>query len=147
MIWICHLFFFSPQNGWGWKWFKVISCNPLLRQGCLKQAAQNYVLTGFEYIWGWRVCYIFGQSVPVLGYHQRKEVFPDVQMMTLAFQFVPSVSCPGTGHHWKELGSIFFAPFLQVSRYICIYVTCIYIHICMKFSQAFSSPGSQSQLS
>lgn len=29
------------------------------------------------------------------------------------FQFVPTVSCPVTEHYWKELVSVFFAPYIQ----------------------------------
>lgn len=30
------------------------------------------------------------------------------------FHLVPMASCLGTGHHWKETGSILFAPSLQI---------------------------------
>ena len=33
-------------------------------------------------------------------------------------QFLPVASCPATGHHWKEPGSILFAPFLPSLLYI-----------------------------
>lgn len=42
------------------------------------------------------------------------------------FQFVSFAFCPGTGHHWDELGSAAFAPSLGPTdidryRYIDIY--------------------------
>lgn len=35
-------------------------------------------------------------------------------MESLVFQFVPMAACSGSGHHWKDSGSAFFAPSLQV---------------------------------
>jgi len=34
------------------------------------------------------------------------------------FHFVPTTSCPVTGHHWKAPGSVVLAPSLQVFIYI-----------------------------
>ena len=42
------------------------------------------------------------------------KLFPDVQREPPAFQFVPIASCPATGHHWKEPGSLFFVALLQI---------------------------------
>ena len=51
--------------------------------------------------------------MPVLGHpHSKKSVsWSSVPPM---FQFVPIASGPVAGHHWKEPGSISFAPSLQV---------------------------------
>ena len=37
---------------------------------------------------------------------------PGVQREPPVLQFVPTAPCPGTGHHWKKSGFIFFAPSL-----------------------------------
>lgn len=52
-----------------------------------------------------------GQEIPMLHHLHITEVLPDVQRV---FQFVPIVSCPGTGHHQRHHGSIHFATSLQV---------------------------------
>lgn len=46
-----------------------------------------------------------------------KKVFPDVQREPPVFQLMSMASAPGTWHHWKEPGSAFFAPCLQVSTH------------------------------
>lgn len=48
-------------------------------------------------------------TVLVLGYPHSKKVFSDVQISQ--FQFEPIASGPVSGQRWKELGSVFFAPF------------------------------------
>lgn len=45
-------------------------------------------------------------------------MLPSVQKKSPVFQFVLSGSCHGEGYHWQELGSIFFAFFLQVLIHI-----------------------------
>lgn len=42
----------------------------------------------------------------------------NVQENFPALLFVPIASCPVTGHHWKDLGCIFFIPFHQVFTHI-----------------------------
>lgn len=37
----------------------------------------------------------------------------DVQGEPPVFQFVPTASCPGIGHHWEETGSVITASSLQ----------------------------------
>jgi len=54
------------------------------------------------------------KSVPVLCYLQCTEVLSDSHTEPPASHFVPTVSCPGTGNHWKESGSFFLEPSLQV---------------------------------
>lgn len=49
----------------------------------------------------------FSKSSP-----SRTKIKPNQQ--SLVFQLVPIASCSGTKHHWKEPGSIFFAPALQL---------------------------------
>jgi len=41
-----------------------------------------------------------------------------VQRNPPVFHFVPTTSCPVTGHHWKAPGSVVLAPSLQVFIYI-----------------------------
>ena len=47
-----------------------------------------------------------------------KKGLPDIQTEPPAIQFVPTVSCPVTGHYWKDPGSILFLPFFQIFIYI-----------------------------
>lgn len=35
-------------------------------------------------------------------------------MKPLEFQFVPTVFCSSTGHHWNEPGCVLFSPSLQI---------------------------------
>ena len=54
-----------------------------------------------------------GDSTTSLGnlcHPQSKKMFPDVQKEPPVFQVVPTAPGPGTEHHWKEPGSILFAP-------------------------------------
>lgn len=44
------------------------------------------------------------------------KVFSDVQREHPVFHFVSIASGPGTGHYWKEPGSTFFTPSLQIFR-------------------------------
>lgn len=44
--------------------------------------------------------------------------------------FIPAASCPVTGHHWEECGSVFFPSSFQ-----------IFIDIDKVLPRAFSSPG------
>lgn len=57
-----------------------------------------------------------GQSVPVLSHSQSKKVFWCSEG-TPVFHFVPVDSGPGTGHLWKETGSVPYAPSRQVFVY------------------------------
>lgn len=78
------------------------------------------ILRRLLHLQGWRL-HFSGQPVPVLGQtHRKKEVFSNVQTASPVFQCVPTSSCPVTGQHNKEPGSVFFAPSLQVFS-ICIY--------------------------
>ena len=54
-----------------------------------------------------------GQPVPVLHYLQSTAVLPVVWREPPVFQFVPTASCPGIGHHWEETGSVITASSLQ----------------------------------
>lgn len=56
------------------------------------------------------------QPVLVVSYSQSEKMFPDVQKEYPVFHFVPAASGPGTGHYWKEPGSI-FTPSLQIFMY------------------------------
>lgn len=53
------------------------SCpNPQLKQGHLQPAAQDFVQTSFEYLWGWRFHSLSGWVVAMLGQpHSEKRVF------------------------------------------------------------------------
>lgn len=55
-----------------------------------------------------------GHPAPVLGHPHCTELLRDVQSEPPAFQFVPSISFSGTGHHWEETGSVLSVPFLWV---------------------------------
>lgn len=70
---------------------------------------------------------LFGQPLPVLGYLNSKEVFPDIQMEPPVSQFVPSVSCHGTNE--KSLASS--------SLHSCFR----YLYTLVRFSRAFFFPG------
>lgn len=77
------------------------------RKGCSRGIQLN-----FEYLQGLRPIASLGslwKKVKSESYVEEK--FP-------AFLFVPIVICPVSGHHWKELGSIFFIPFHQVFIHI-----------------------------
>jgi len=65
----------------------------------LKQTAQDGVQMDFEYILGQRAHNLPAKPVPELIHPYCKEVFPDVQMNTPAFQFLPFASDAVTGHH------------------------------------------------
>lgn len=47
------------------------------------------------------------QAVPVLHHAQHRRA-SCVQAESPVLQFVPIASCPGTGHHWQESGSVLF---------------------------------------
>lgn len=47
-----------------------------------------------------------------------KQVFPDLHAVPPMYQFVLFASCPITGNHWKELGSMLFTSSLHVFTYI-----------------------------
>ena len=59
----------------------------------------------------------FTTSVRNLTTHS-KDLFSCVHLEFLVFQFVPVVSCPVTGNHWEESGSLLFIPSLQVFIHI-----------------------------
>ena len=80
-----------------------------------KQAAQDLVQAGLEYLQRRRLHNLSGKPVPVLCHPQREEALPHVQTELPVPQFVPIAPCPVTGHHWKELGPILLTPFLPRS--------------------------------
>jgi len=105
----------ESQNGWGWTGpWGVIWLNTPTKQDHIKPVARDDVQIAFEYLQGWRLHNLFGQTVPVLDHPDSKIVFPNVQMDHPVFQFVPIVSGPITGHHWKKPGPILFAPLFQM---------------------------------
>lgn len=71
------------------------------------------------YLQGWRL-HISGQPVPVLGQTHCREVFSNVQAAPPVCWCVLINSFLVTGQHWKEPGSVFFPPSLQIFP-ICIY--------------------------
>jgi len=91
---------------------------PLLKQGHLEVVPQGCVQIAFGYLQGGRLHSLSGQAVPVLGHPHSEKVFPNVQREPPVFWFVPIASGPDTGHHWKEPGSILYAPLLQVFDYM-----------------------------
>jgi len=72
---------------------------PLLKQGHLKQDAQDLVLADLEYLHRRRIHNPSGQPVPVFCHPQSEEVLPHVQLQLPLLQFVPTAPCPVTGHH------------------------------------------------
>jgi len=75
------------------------SPTPLLKQGCLEQAAHELVQVGLAYLQRRRLHNLPGQPVPVLRHPQREEILPHVQTELPMLQFVPIAPCPVTGHH------------------------------------------------
>jgi len=77
------------------------SCCPtaLPKQSHLKQAAQDRVQVGFEYLQVRRLHNPSGQVVPVLCHPQSEEVLPHVQVELPMLQFVPVAPCPVAGYH------------------------------------------------
>jgi len=108
-----------------------------LTQGPLEPAPQDHVQVAFQYLQGWRLHNLSGQPVPGLSHPHSEKAFPDVQTEPPVFQFVLTASGPGTGHHWKEPGSIFLIP----SHPILIYMD--EIPLCLLFSR-LNSPSSLS---
>jgi len=76
------------------------SCSPtpLLKQGHLQQAAQEFVQAGLEYLQRRRIHNLPGQLVPLLC-HTPSEVVPHVQVELPMLQFVPIAPSPVAGHH------------------------------------------------
>ncbi|KAK4830703.1 hypothetical protein QYF61_012872 [Mycteria americana] len=72
----------------------------------------------FDCLQGGRFHNVSGHSVPVVSHPHSKKVFPDVHRQPPVFQFVPIASCPVTGHHQIQPGSVFSTPSLQVFIYI-----------------------------
>jgi len=64
-----------------------------------KQAAQNRVQAGPEYLQRRRLHSLPGQPVPVLCHPDSKDVLPRVQTEPPMLQFVPITPCPVTGHY------------------------------------------------
>ena len=54
------------------------------------------------------------QPVPVFNSKKCSRV----QMEFHVFQYVPTASCPATGHHWEECVTLFFIPSCQVFRHV-----------------------------
>ena len=71
----------------------------LPKQGHLKQAAQDCIPEGFEYLQRRRLHKHSGQPAPVLCHPQSEEVLPHVQLELPLLQFVPIALCPVAGHH------------------------------------------------
>jgi len=87
---------------------------PLCSSRALELVAQDHVQVAFQYVQGESLHDLPGQPVTLKG----KKVFPDVQREPPVFLFVPTAAGPVTGHHWKEPGSVFFAPSLQVFAHV-----------------------------
>jgi len=99
---INKIYLWKSQNhrmvGVGRVLWRPSSPTPLPRQGHLKQAAQDQVQVGFEYLQTRRIHNPSGQPVPVLCLPQSKEVLPHVQMELPVLQSVPVAPCPVAGH-------------------------------------------------
>ena len=91
------------------------SCaTPLPKQDHQEQVVHDRVQMAFDHLQGWWHHNLSGEPVPVLSHSHSKNEFPDVQMRPPVFQFVPSVSGPITGHHWRKPSSILFAPLSNI---------------------------------
>jgi len=75
------------------------SPTPLLKQGHLQQAVEDFVQVGLEYLQRRRIHNLSGQPVPVLHHPQNEEDLPHVQLELPMLQFVPVAPCPVAGHH------------------------------------------------
>jgi len=88
-------------------------------QGQLQQVDQDGVQLTFEYLQGWRLHNLSGQSVPLLSLPCSKKVFSCVQIEFLFIPFVLIASCFLSGHHWEEsLCLIFIPPSHQVFMHV-----------------------------
>ena len=88
----------------------------LPKQGHPEQTAQHRIQAGLEYVQRRRLHSLPGQPGPGLRHPQREEVLPRVQLELSLLHFVPTASCPVTGHHCKESGPVFPTPTLQIFR-------------------------------
>ena len=108
----------------GRDFWKSSDPNPQPKKGHVQLAAQDHAWTAFKYCPRWRLHSLLGQPVLTLHHahskkpNQNKTVFPDFQTKPSVLQFLPTASSPTTGHHWKQPGSVFLAPSLQVFIYI-----------------------------
>ena len=104
----------ESQNGWG-RTSGVIWCTPPAQEGAPRASCLGPHPGGF-----WtsprRETAQAVQPVPVLCHLHSEKVFPDVQINPLMFQFVTIASSLVTGHHRKELVSIFYA-----ASFRCLY--------------------------
>lgn len=103
-----------------WLGLKGSSRGHVVQSSCYSRFTQNrlHLQTDFEYVQRRRLHSISGQSTPVLWHHQRKEVFPHVQIAFPVFQFVLIVPCSVAGHHWKGFAPILLTPALKI--FLCI---------------------------
>lgn len=90
------------------------SPRPWPKQNQQEQVAQGHVQLGTEYLQGCRLSNIFGQAVSLLSHLQSEKAFFLYLNGNSVFQFVRIASCPLTGHHWTNPGSVQFAPSLEV---------------------------------
>lgn len=92
-------FYLNSQSGWGRKDLKVIFSNPSALVGAHRAGP---CLSGSY------------KSPRVMTANS----LPYVQMEPPMFQSVPVAFSPGTGHHWKECGSVCLTPCLQTPVWI-----------------------------
>ena len=71
----------------------------LLKQGHLQKVSKDHVQTAFEYLQERRFHNLPGHPVPVLSDLHIEKVLSDAQTEAPMFQFVPTASCPVTGHN------------------------------------------------
>lgn len=83
-------------------------------------------------------------AVSVFGPTHSEKVFPEVQRDPPVFQRVPVASGPGTGHHWEEPGSIYFA--LSLQSLVPLRVPSLASPHCVPVSLALSSPALDTRL-
>lgn len=106
----CH----RIREGWRLDPQRSSGPSPLFKQGHLDPLIQDQLQLFFLNIstdtppLSWAICASAWST-------SQQEVFPvaDIQRKPV-FQFVPTASCPASGHHWEVVVSILFAPSLQV---------------------------------
>lgn len=106
----CH----RIREGWRLDPQRSSGPSPLFKQGHLDPLIQDQLQLFFLNIstdtppLSWAICASAWST-------SQQEVFPvaDIKRKPV-FQFMPTASCPASGHHWEVVVSILFAPSLQV---------------------------------
>lgn len=77
----------------------VSSPMPWPKKGQLQQVAHGFVQFHIEYVQGWHVHSLPGQSLPVLNHpHREKKILPWISLEIPVFQLEDLISHPNTMH-------------------------------------------------